>query len=113
MMPMGLCRRHRTLAAFCAAFALVYAHLLFSGYSCAMLGFGGDLESPTLCQLHCDYDQQTVDIAKPAPQPLHASPAAVRIAVPEALPVTARIVRGHRAAPGPAPPLIRSTVLRI
>ena len=113
MAAMDIRRRHRVLAALCTAFTLLYAQLVFSGYSCAMFGMDGGMESPTLCQLHCDYDQQTVDIAKPAPQPPHALPVAVRIAVADEAPVTARLVRAHRATPGPAPPLIRFTVLRI
>jgi hypothetical protein len=112
-MPL-MCRRHRILATLCAAFALVYSQLVFSGYSCAMVGMGGsEMESPTLCQLHCDYDQQEADAAKPAPQPLHAAPLVVRLGPVEAAPASARLAHPHHATPGPAPPLARFTVLRI
>ena len=110
---MSLARRHRSLAALCAAFALAYAQLLFSGYSCAMLGFGDEMGSPTMCQLHCDYEEHAVDIAKPVPPPMLAMPNAFRVAVVDPAPLSARQVRSQRAAPGPAPPLIGFTVLRI
>ena len=110
MRSMSLGRRHRVLAAFCAVFALVYAQLVFSGYACEL---GDEAEASAMCQMHCDYDSQSLDLAKPAPQLPQALPPALRLAVADAYVAPTRYVRAHRIAPGPAPPLVGVTVLRI
>ena len=106
-------RRNRVLAAFLAVFALVYAQLVFSGYSCSMFGMDGMDMSATLCQLHCDYGKQQLDAAKPAPQVPPAAPNGLTLTIAEPVPHSAGVLRVDLPAPGPAPPLIRFTVLRI
>src|SRR5687767_12444354 len=89
MRPMTLCRRHRVLAALCAAFALVYAQLVFSGYACS---FGDEMEASAMCQMHCDYDSQSLDLAKPLPQLPQALPPALRLVVLDAAVAPSRLV---------------------
>ncbi|HYC36001.1 MAG TPA: hypothetical protein VEC19_06240 [Usitatibacter sp.] len=109
---MRLCRPHRVLAALCAAFALAYSQLVFAGFACAVPG-AGEMQVAALCEMHCDYEDPSVDLAKPAPQLPAALVATMRALVVEVIVVPARALRIPRPAPGPAPPLIGIIVLRI
>ena len=100
-----------------AIVALVFAQLAVSAYACPMTGMAADMEmNANLCERHCDYGSAALDQAKsPAKLPL-AVQGVARVSVvtlPAQPHVTARTVRAAWPAAGPAPPLIRSTVLRI
>jgi len=116
-------RRSRTWAALATILALVFAQVASSALAC-----GGPAPDPVamaqmraamaddggLCEQHCGAGAVSFEAAKPS---FSATPAVIavplRVILPELL--VARIVT--RAAPlsvtGPAPPLIRFTVLRI
>jgi hypothetical protein len=113
----------RRFFAVLAAIALLFAQGVASAYACsgpvmdpvamaqmkaAMSGDGG------LCEKHCTTGVVAPDVAKPA---TFAMPAVVavswRIAAAPAQPVSTTTRPAARLAAGPAPPLIRFTVLRI
>ena len=121
MAPMS--RRLRSLAALFSIAAFLFAQATISAYACA-----GPVPDPVamaqmkaqmgddggLCERHCATGTVSLDVAKPSPSAMPAvMPVAMRIVVAAPAP---RIV-ASRAAPvsaaGPAPPLIRFTVLRI
>lgn len=116
---MGIARRTRLFASMIAVVALLFAQLAVSAYACPMTGMAdmADTEmNANLCERHCDYGNASLDQAKaPSVQAL-AADSGVRIAPVRASPqpqVTARTLRAAWPAAGPAPPLIRFTVLRI
>ena len=100
-----------------AIVALLFAQLAVSAVACPMTGMGPDTEmNANLCERHCDYGTASLDQAKTPPGMALAVQSIVRIALTTLSPqpqVTARTLRATWPAAGPAPPLIRSTVLRI
>jgi hypothetical protein len=105
-------RRLRMLAALFATFAFVFAQSATAAYACAgPVDMGPD---GGLCEKHCATGTVSLDVAQPS-LPAMAAVAAVPLRVVSMQPRTARIQ--DRTAPlcvaGPAPPLIRFTVLRI
>jgi hypothetical protein len=121
-----MARNFRAFAALAAGIAFLFAQAATAAYACAnpapdrvamaqmkaameMSGDGG------LCEKHCTTGTVSLDVAKPAPSAMPAA-AAVAIRVIE-LPQAALPAVPLRAASlsvaGPAPPLIRFTVLRI
>ena len=114
---MGIARRTRLLASLIAIAALFFAQITVSAYACPMTGMAADMEmNANLCERHCDYGNVSLDQAKTPAGMALAMQGIVRVAPPP-LPaqpqVTARTLRATWPAAGPAPPLIRSTVLRI
>ena len=114
---MGIPRRTRLLASMIAIVALLFAQLAVSAYACPMTGMGPDSEmNANLCERHCDYGNASLDQAKSPGAAAVAVQSVARIApmsLPDQPQVTARTLRATWPATGPAPPLIRSTVLRI
>lgn len=114
---MGMVRRTRFIAALIAGVALLFAQLAVSAYACPMTGTSADTEmNASLCERHCDYGNASLDQAKSPAGVALADPGVMRIpvaALPPQPQVTARTLRATWPAAGPAPPLIRSTVLRI
>jgi hypothetical protein len=120
-------RRRRSLVAWLAAFALLFAQLAVSAHACAVAGQSATPHSAAahpegcpqadtnldLCAQHCQYGAASVDIAKPVPAidaatgPVVAVLAAPRHAGP-GLPVPAFFL----PAPRP-PPAARPLPLRI
>jgi hypothetical protein len=105
-------RRHRILAALAATLSLLFGQLVFAGFACAGMGIGLEMSAP-ICQLHCDYEQQKLDTAKPPPPMPHAAPVVLRLEAPAPAAIPGPGYHFDRPAAGPAPPLIRYTVLRI
>ena len=116
-------RRFRAFAALAAIAAFVFTQAIASAYACA-----GPVADPVavaqmkaqmgddggLCEQHCATGKISFEAAKPASSSIPAMAVApLRIASPA--PVHRAIVArpGARSVAGPAPPLIRSTVLRI
>ena len=115
-------RRFRVFAALAAMVAFLFAQAVVSAYACAgpvdavakaqMKAAMG--EDGGLCEKQCTTGTASFDIAKPAAASMPAvTPVALRVvAVAPAVRLPA-----SRGAPlfvaGPAPPLIRFTVLRI
>jgi len=104
-------------ASMIAIVALLFAQLAVSAYACPMAGMGADTEmNANLCERHCDYGNVSLDQAKSPPAMALAVQSIERLAVATLFPqpqVTARTLRAAWPAAGPAPPLIRFTVLRI
>jgi len=100
-----------------AIVALLFAQFAVSAYACPMTGMGADTEmNANLCERHCDYGNASLDQAKSPSGTALAMQSILRIAAATFSPqpqVTARTLRAAWPAAGPAPPLIRSTVLRI
>jgi hypothetical protein len=116
-------RRYRMLASIAATLALVFAQIASSAYACA-----GPVPDPVamaqmkaamgpdggLCEEHCSTGAISLEAAKPS---FSATPAVMAVPL-RVVPVDLRVPRAiDRAAPlsvaGPAPPLIRFTILRI
>jgi hypothetical protein len=113
-------RRIRPIAAWVAAFALLFAQLATAAYACPQLvepvvvaqapDCHGMSTSPNLCERHCDYGKASFENPKPIAAPDLAphfvrSIALVTVAdTPRALP---------RASIATGPPPTRFTVLRI
>ena len=114
---MGIARRTRLFASMIAIVALLFAQLAVSAYACPMTGMGPDTETnANLCERHCDYGSASLDQAKSPAGVALAIPGVVRISIATLPPqpqVTARTLRATWPAAGHAPPLIRTTVLRI
>jgi hypothetical protein len=114
---MGIARRTRLFASMIAIAALLFSQFAVSAYACPMMGMGADTEmNANLCERHCDYGNASLDQAKGSPGMALTVQSIARIAIPVLAPqpqVTARTLRATWLAAGPAPPLIRFTVLRI
>lgn len=114
---MGIARRTRLFASVIAIAALLFAQFAVSAYACPMMGMGGDTEmNANLCERHCDYGNVSLDQAKSPSAMAVALQSVERLTVAVLFPqpqVTARTPRATWPAAGPAPPLIRFTVLRI
>ena len=100
-----------------AIVALLFAQLAVSAYACPMTGMASDTEmNANLCERHCDYGNASLDQAKSPSGMALTVQSIARIVLTTLSPrpqVTARTLRATWLAAGPAPPLIRSTVLRI
>ena len=116
-------RRHRAFAALVAIVAFLFAQAATSAYACAgpvpdpvaMAQMKAQMgEDGGLCEKHCATGTVSMELAKPATA---AMPPLV--AVPVRIVAVAPAVRAVATRPqtvsvaGPAPPLIRFTVLRI
>ena len=114
---MGIPRRTRLFASIVAIAAVLFAQFAISAYACPMMGMGADAEmNANLCERHCDYGNASLDQAKSPSGMVVAVQSIERITVATLAPqpqVTARTLRATWPAAGPAPPLIRFTVLRI
>jgi hypothetical protein len=113
---MGIARRNRLFASMIAIVALLFAQLAVSAYACPM-GMAADTEmNANLCERHCDYGNAALDQAtSPVSVPMLVQ-SMVRISpapLPQQPQAGARALRAAWPAAGPAPPLIRFTVLRI
>ena len=117
-------RTFRMLTAFAACAAFLLAQAAAAAYACA-----GPVADPVamaqmkaamdadggMCDKHCTTGTVSLDVAKPAPSAMPVM-AAVALRVIELAPVVDRAapLRAEaRGLAGPAPPLIRFTVLRI
>jgi len=116
-------RRFRAIAALAAVASFLFAQATLSAYACAgpvpdpvamaqmkaqMQGDGG------LCEKHCATGTVSFEVAKPASlaMPLVA-PVPLRVVVPQPSMRTIAFRPAAHSVAGPAPPLIRFTVLRI
>jgi len=114
----------RMLAAFAACAAFLLAQSAAAAYACAgpvadpvaMAQMKAAMEADGgMCEKHCTTGTVSLDVAKPAPSAMPVM-AAVTLRVIELPPVASRAtsLRAEaRSLAGPAPPLIRFTVLRI
>lgn len=115
-------RRSRLLAAVVAIVGLLFAQMAVSAFVCPVIG--GNVvvaESPcdeamsvnaNLCDQHCEYGQASFESAKSPATPAALAGAFLRVdvLVPEQMGLRSE---SRISAAGPAPPLIRFTVLRI
>ena len=119
-------RRFRAFAALAAIAAFLFAQAATSAYACAavpdpvsMAQMKAQMKAQMeddggLCEKHCVTGTVSLDIAKPANATmpaLVAVPVRLIVVAPVALAVPTRAA--PRSVAGPAPPLIRFTVLRI
>jgi hypothetical protein len=116
-------RPFRIVAALLAAISFVFAQGAASALACAgpvvdpiaMAQMKADMAvDGALCAQHCDDSRVSLDAAKPG---LSAAPSmvpvAVRVSMPQPPARLARATAAPLSVAGPAPPLIRFTVLRI
>ena len=112
-------RRSRFAAALVALVALAFAQLALPAHGCPHVAQMQVMTQASMdgmpCERHCVESAKSFDAVKPV---VHASAPAVAIAAP--LRVALAVAPWRRAAPipapsllGPAPPFLRSTVLRI
>ena len=116
-------RRIREFVAFAAMAAFLFAQAAVSAFACAgsvadpvamaqmkaqMEGDGG------LCEKHCTTGTVSFELAKPAAFTMPALvPVALRVALPQPVTRVIAFPPAPHSVAGPAPPLIRFTVLRI
>jgi len=115
--------RSRPVAAVFAIVAFVFAQATTAAYACA-----GPITDPVamaqmkaqmaddggLCEKHCASGTVTFEVAKPAAFSMPAIAAApARIVAIAAPPCSIGVPAARLSVAGPAPPLIRFTVLRI
>ena len=118
-------RRTRLAAALVATAAMLFAPLAMALHACtanmpaemhAMAGGdGGAPMDMALCERHCSDGKVSLDTAKPPPSPMGV-PVVAALRVDALEPVSLRapgLDSPFFPAAGPAPPLIRFTVLRI
>jgi hypothetical protein len=126
-------RRHRSVAASLAAFALVYAQFAVSAHACVSHeqqvrtevmahheGCAGATETDhtpvngTVCDSHCQYGNASVDSTQPVPAAVDSAGPALRVERGEAVPsADARPAWRYAPAAAPPPPAILFGVLRI
>ena len=119
----AMSRSFRAFAAVVSILAFLFAQAATSAYACmgpatdpaAMAQIKADMgDAGGLCERHCTTGTVSFDLAKPAPSAMPAIAVAPLRIVVAAAPLRAV---PQRAKPlcvaGPAPPLIRFTVLRI
>ena len=117
-------RTFRMLSAFAACAAFLLAQSAAAAYACAgpvadpvaMAQMKADMESDGgMCEKHCTTGTVSLDVAKPAPSAMPAMTAvALRvILLPPVMDRAAPVRTEARGLAGPAPPLIRFTVLLI
>ena len=113
-------RSSRTLAAWFALVALLFAQLAVAAYACPRLPAPEAVASmpdcdeqmnANLCESHCDYGSASLDSTKAKVAPPALTGVSMRIAVVVSPTSTARPVPPARVATGP--PVTRFTVLRI
>ena len=116
-------RRFRSIAALFSILAFLFAQATMAAYACAgpapdpvamaqmkaqMADDGG------LCEKHCTTGTVSFELAKPAPSTMPAvAPAPLRIVAVAPVVHAVRSRAEPYSVAGPAPPLIRFTVLRI
>ena len=116
-------RRFRALAAFAAVLAFLFAQGAASAFACAgpvadpvaMAQMKADMgPDGALCEQHCAGPTASFEAAKPSAASMPAvSSAALPVAHVERIQRRAPIRAEPLSVAGPAPPLIRFTVLRI
>ena len=113
---MSLARRTRFLAALVAAAGLLFAQAAVAMYACPAMGMepAAAFDNANLCEQHCNFGDASPDAAQPASAalPVVVAPT-VRPLTPAATPALGAAPFAPWPAEGPAPPLIRFTVLRI
>ena len=113
---MTFARRTRFLAALVAVAGLLFAQAAVAMYACSAMGLesAAAFDNANLCEQHCNFGEASLDASQPASNPLPVVVAAsVRpVATPDAA-AAATAPFAPWPAEGPAPPLIRFTVLRI
>ena len=120
-----MARRFRAFAALATVLAFLFAQAATAAYACAnpapdpvaMAQMKADMEMSGdggLCEKHCTTGTVAFDLAKPAAS---AMPAVIAVALRLVIAAPVATATPLRPAPlsiaGPAPPLIRFTVLRI
>ncbi|SRR5258706_2413248 len=115
--------RCRALAAIASIAAFLFAQATLSAYACAgpipdpvaMAQMKAQMEAAGgLCEQHCTTGTVSFEAAKPAAFTMPAlAPVALRVAMPELRAHAIAIQPVAHSLAGPAPPLIRFTVLRI
>ena len=120
-------RRLRSCAAFLAIVAMLFAPLAMALHACPSAGdmvaaahalatdaAAGAPMDMAACEQHCTQARASFDLAKPPAAVAAPFVAPVRVPALAPLRVAAPALRsGFAFAPGPAPPLLRTTVLRI
>lgn len=116
-------RRFRAFAALAAITAFLFSQATMSAYACsgpasdpvAMAQMKADMEgNGGLCEKHCATGTVSFEAAKPAAFTMPAvAPVALRVAVPQSCARAIAFQPAPHSVAGPAPPLIRFTVLRI
>ena len=116
-------RRFRAIAALAAAASFLFAQATLSAYACAgpvgdpvaMAQMKAEMEGDGgMCEKHCTTGTVSFEVAKPAPLTMPAlAPVALRVAVPQPSTRVIAFQPAPHSVAGPAPPLIRFTVLRI
>ena len=116
-------RRLRVLAALVSILAFLFAQGTIAAYACA-----GPIPDPVafaqmkaqmgddggLCEKHCTTGTVSFELAKPAVSAMPAITAMpLRVAAPDPVIAAAPLRSRDLSVAGPAPPLIRFTVLRI
>jgi hypothetical protein len=115
-------RNSRSLAAWVALVALLFAQLAVAAYACPRLAAPEavasmpmpDCDEPmnaNLCESHCDYGSASLDSTKAKVAPPALTAFSTRIVVAVSITATPRPVPPARVATGP--PVSRFTVLRI
>src|SRR5258706_10600301 len=116
-------RRLRAFAAVAAIAAFLFTQATLSAYACAgpipdpvaMAQMKAQMEADSgLCEQHCATGTVSIEVAKPAAFTMPAvAPVALRVAMPEPRAHAIAFQPAPHSLAGPAPPLIRFTVLRI
>jgi hypothetical protein len=120
-------RIRRICTAFAAILALLMSQLAVSAHVCEMAGMadvavrltqpspGGcpELNTPNLCDQHCQFGQSAVDQGKPVPSLDLTSGPALHIQQPYPSPILAKRSPREMPLPPEPPPAIRFSVLRI
>lgn len=116
-------RRSRLFAALVAIVGLLFAQMAISAFSCPQMGGNAAVAesgcdeamvvNANLCEQHCEYGQASFESAKsPASPPALAGPF-LRVHALVAEQPRGQAIESRHSPAGPAPPLIRFTVLRI
>ena len=115
--------RCRALAAIASIAAFLFTQAVASAYACAgpvadpvaMAQMKAQMEADGgLCEQHCATGTVSFEVAKPAAFTMPALvPVALRVAMPEPRAHAIAFQPAPHSLAGPAPPLIRFTVLRI
>ena len=117
-------RIRHIFTAFAAILALLMSQLAVSAHVCEMAGMAvtvtepapngcPDLNTPNLCDQHCQFGQSAVDQGKPLPSLDVTSGPALHIQQPYPFPILAKRSPRETPLPPEPPPAIRFSVLRI
>ena len=117
-------RRARIFTALIAIASLLAVQFAVSAYACVSMAqqmsasdaTGSaceDLQYANLCQQHCQFGKVSFETAKPAPTDDVIQSSVLRIAAPQLLAHSMRILLRRAPLPPERPPAIRFSVLRI